>query len=80
MAQKNETSESKAFFEMHGLTDDDMKILMYIKDKGGVASMEDFTENCGLAMNVLASRLTILGIRGILRQESGNRYVLADII
>jgi len=62
--------------KIQGFSDEDMKILSFIKDNAGVATMEELSENCNLPLNVLASRLTVLCIRGALRQESGNSYIL----
>ncbi|MBO4941185.1 MAG: DNA-processing protein DprA [Clostridia bacterium] len=59
-----------------GLSAEDEKILEFIVRNGGMSGSEEMLEELGFAPNVLSSRLTILCIRGILRQESGNRYVL----
>ncbi len=59
-----------------GLTEEDKTILRYIEDNGGIADGEELAENCGIPQNVLGSRLTILCIRGVLRQQSGNRYMI----
>lgn len=60
-----------------GLSHEDAQILQFIRDNGGIADAEELAENCRIAPNILAGKLTVLCIRGILRQESGNRYVLA---
>ncbi len=60
----------------NGLSAEDEVILKYIEDNGGIADSEELAENCGIAPNVLGSRLTLLCIRGVLRQQSGNRYML----
>lgn len=78
--EHNNTEKNAEPVVIQGISDEDAVILNYIRDKAGVASMEELSENCGLALNVIASRLTILCIRGILRQESGNRYVLTGRI
>lgn len=62
--------------KINGLSPEDEKIVKAIEMKGGIACIEDLAEICGFAPNVLASKLTILCIRGVLRQESGNRYML----
>ena len=62
--------------KVSGLSAEDEKILEFIVQSGGVSGSEEMLEELGFAPNVLSSRLTILCIRGILRQESGNRYVL----
>ena len=78
--KKPACAETPRGITIQGLDDEDAKILHCIKDNGGVASVEELSEKCGLPVNVLGSRLTILSIRGILRQESGNMYVLATDI
>jgi len=65
---------------LQGLGEEDVKILTCIRDNGCVASMDELVEKCNLPVNVIGSRLTILCIKGILRQESGNRYVLNENI
>ena len=35
-------------------------------------------DGCNIPVNVLVGRLTILSIKGKIRQESGNRYVLTE--
>lgn len=62
--------------KVSGLSAEDEKILEFIVQSGGMSGSEEMLEKLGFAPNVLSSRLTILCIRGILRQESGNRYVL----
>ncbi len=57
------------------LSEDDL-ILDFLKSSGGVARLEDIAENCNISINVLSGRLTILSIKGKIRQESGNKYVL----
>jgi DNA processing protein len=59
------------------LLSDDEKILKYLRENGGIAGAEEISENCNIGINVLNGRLTVLCIKGKLRQESGNRYVLA---
>lgn len=57
---------------------DDEKILEYIRDKGGVSTLEEIADATNISLNILSGRLTILCIKGKLRQESGNRYVLIE--
>ncbi len=58
------------------LTGDDRVIVEYIKENGGIADMEEMAENLKISPSVLGSKLTVLCIRGILSQESGNRYMI----
>ena len=55
---------------------EDEKILEFLRESGRIATAEEIAENCKISINVLSGRLTILCIKGKLRQESGNRYVL----
>ncbi len=73
---KTKPTQNEEKIKINGLSPDDEKIVKAIEMKGGIACIEDLAEICGFAPNVLASKLTILCIRGILRQESGNRYIL----
>ncbi len=73
---KAQPTQNEEKMKINGLSHDDEKIVKAIEMKGGIACIEDLAEICGFAPNVLASKLTILCIRGILRQESGNRYIL----
>ena len=59
-----------------GFSAEDRAILDFITSCGGVADAEEIAEKLGFAPAVLGTRLTVLCIRGILRQESGNRYVV----
>ncbi len=52
------------------------QILNFISDNGGEALNEEIAEGCNIPLSSLNSHLTILVIKGILRQESGNRYIL----
>lgn len=71
LPQKQEEEERfKSFSE------DDRAILDFIAGRGGVADAEEIAQELGLAPSVMGTRLTVLCIRGILRQESGNRYVV----
>ena len=60
------------------LASEDERILEFLRDVGGIAQLENIAENCGIPVNVLLGRLTILSIKGKIRQESGNRYVLTE--
>ncbi len=60
------------------LASEDERILSFLADAGGIARMEEIAENCDIPVNVLVGRLTILSIKGKIRQESGNRYVLTE--
>ena len=60
------------------LASEDEKILSFLREVGGVAQMEAIADNCDIPLNVLVGRLTILSIKGKIRQESGNRYVLTE--
>ncbi len=55
------------------------KILRFISDNGGEAINEEIAEACAIPLSSLNSHLTILAIKGILRQESGNRYILCEL-
>lgn len=59
-----------------GFSDEDRAILEFIAECGGVADAEKITEALGIAANVMNTRLTVLCIRGVLRQESGNRFIV----
>jgi len=73
---QNEKTEGKNKTEK--FSGDDEKILKVIIESGGVSDGEELMEKCGIAPSVLNSKLTILCIKGVLRQESGNRYVLVE--
>lgn len=60
------------------LVSDDSAILDFLRDNGGIANIEQIAQTLGLSINILSGRLTILCIKGKIRQESGNRYVLID--
>ncbi len=60
------------------LVSDDGAILNFLSDNGGIANVEQIAQALNLSVNVLSGRLTILCIKGKIRQESGNRYVLTD--
>lgn len=71
-----QVSEINQVKQPEKLLGDDEKILNFLSDNGGIAGAEDIAEHCNISINVLSGRLTVLCIKGILRQESGNRYVL----
>lgn len=73
---KSGQTEASERTKSRELSADDEKIVRVIEAKGGIACLEDLAECCDFAPNVLASKLTVLCIRGVLRQESGNRYIL----
>lgn len=54
----------------------EQQILEFISDNGGEALNEEIAEGCNMPLSRLNSYLTILVIKGFLRQESGNRYIL----
>lgn len=54
------------------------EIMAYIRDNGGILNIEQLLEALDIELNVLSGRLTILCIKGKLRQESGNRYALNE--
>lgn len=60
------------------LVSDDSTILEFLRDNGGIANIEQIAQALSLSINILSGRLTILCIKGKIRQESGNRYVLTD--
>ncbi len=57
---------------------EDERIIEFLKENGSIATAETIAENLKLSINVLSGRLTILCIKGKLRQESGNRYILVE--
>ncbi len=61
-----------------GILDDDAKILEFLRDNGSIANVEQISEAVGILPSALSGRLTILCIKGKIRQESGNRYILAE--
>ncbi len=65
--------EEKRF---ENFSEDDRTILDFIRAKGGVADAEEMSEELGFSPSVLGTKLTVLCIRGVLRQESGNRYIV----
>jgi DNA processing protein len=68
----------EAIYRPEKLITEDEKILNFLRDNGGIANIESIAEKLGLGIGVLSGRLTILCIKGKLRQESGNRYVLTE--
>lgn len=59
-----------------GLTEEDKKIIEILHNNGNTATVEMIAEKCDVAINRINSRITILSIKGIIRQESGNRILL----
>ncbi len=55
---------------------EDERIIKFLEENGGIATADKIAENCKISINVLSGRLTILCIKGRLRQESGGRYIL----
>lgn len=68
--KKTEQAEERVL-----LTDDE-RILNYLAESGDAVYLEDMAEALGLGISVLSGRLTVLCIKGKIRQESGNRYIL----
>ncbi len=60
------------------LLTEDEKIIEFLRDNDGIANIEQIADGVGIPPNILSGRLTILCIKNKLRQESGNRYVLAE--
>ena len=54
----------------------DEHILNYLTEKGVSVGIDEIAEGLGVQINVLSGRLTILCIKGYIRQESGNRYII----
>lgn len=71
--EDNETSDRPS---PAGLGAEERKIYSYVYDCGGVATNEELLEASGLTQKRLNVHLTMLCIKGIIRQESGNRYIL----
>lgn len=74
--EKNLPLQQEDVKRFEGFSDEDRAILEFIADRGGVADAEEITEALGIAANVMSTRLTVLCIRGVLRQESGNRFIV----
>lgn len=77
---KNKPDKTESEKEKSGikLVSDDGAILEFLRNNGGIANIEEIAQGLGIGVSVLSGRLTILCIKGRLRQESGNRYVLTD--
>lgn len=73
-----EKEEKKPRILPEKIIGEDEKILEFLRDSGGISTAEKIAEGCKISINVLSGRLTILCIKGKLRQESGNRYILAE--
>ncbi|MBE7032106.1 MAG: DNA-processing protein DprA [Ruminococcaceae bacterium] len=58
------------------LTEED-KIIKYLKEKGDAIALDEISEALGIAVSALSGKLTVLAIKGSIRQESGNRYIIA---
>ena len=63
-------------FEKAVLTEED-KIVKYLREKGDAVALDKISETLGIAVSTLNGKLTVLAIKGIVRQESGNRYIIA---
>ncbi len=74
--EKNLPPKQEEVKRFEGFSGDDREILEFIAGCGGVADAEEMAEELGIAPNVLSTRLTVLCIRGVLRQESGNRFIV----
>ena len=72
------TSKNTPAKKTEHLLTEDQKILKFLKENGGVARADQLAESLGINLGVLSGRLTILCIKGKIRQESGNRYVLCE--
>lgn len=58
------------------ITDDDRIIIEVLRENGGVAHADVIADGCNLPISRVTARMTILSIKGIVRKESGNRFVL----
>lgn len=61
------------------LAPEDAAIVDFILNNGGIADGEELSDSLKMSPADLGSRLMVLCIRGILRQESGNRYMVVEI-
>lgn len=61
-----------------GLMSEDEKVISFLRDKGSSATIEELSEVLDIEISVLSGRLTIMAIKGIIRQGSGNRYILCE--
>ena len=68
--EKNLPPQQEEVKRFEGFSEEDRAILDFIANRGGVAYAEE------IASNVMSTRLTVLCIRGVLRQESGNRFIV----
>ena len=75
MQEKSKKTQNESKM-ITGLTNDDKKILDTLRENGGIANTEMIAEKSGIPISRLSGRLTILSIKGIIRQESGSRFVL----
>lgn len=62
--------------DFSGVNSTEKKILSFLYNCGRVATNEEIAKNCKIAQSTLNSELTMLCIKGKIRQESGGRYVL----
>lgn len=69
-------SKQEEVKRFEGFSEEDKAILNFIVDCGGIANAEEITEALGISPSAMNTRLTVLCIRGVLRQESGNRYIV----
>ncbi len=58
------------------LTEED-RIVKYLKEKGDAIALDKISEALDISVSTLSGKLTVLAIKGIVRQESGNRYIIA---
>ena len=75
---KSETEKKEPLVSETKIVSEDARIIEFLKENGGIATAEQIAENLKIRINVLSGRLTILCIKGKLRQESGNRYILVE--
>lgn len=69
------TAASTPIEEIKHLKDEE-RILNYITERGGVATNDEIAAACGIPQSKLNGKLTMMSLKGMLRQESGNRYVI----
>ncbi len=69
------TAESTPIEDIKQLKDEE-RILNYISERGGVATNDEIAAACGIPQSKLNGKLTMMSLKGMLRQESGNRYVI----
>lgn len=69
------TAASTPIEEIKHLKDEE-RILNYITERGGVATNDEIAAACGIPQSKLNGKLIMMSLKGMLRQESGNRYVI----